>query len=255
MAHSSIHIIHLQTSLAEGSLRGCRAKYSKSVQRAAIERVVQELENGTLYLGDWKKGEIQITGIEQVVVTRYWLIVVYNVLFPPKSGDTPSQGTYQNIRWNIGLDAGAGALLLTNNNEVVLVRSFRHAKRAWTLELPRGTRRPNETLQACALREALEECGCNLSAKSEQVPLQIVDPDTGVMSVEPGLHAFTNVVVDESRVARDVSESWLGPVTIPIQNLYQMIQNGEVTDAFIQSALLQALIKGLVEPPSIRRSQ
>ena len=174
----------LDGKLADGSLQTVRCKFAKDIQGAVVAEILDELENGRLYLGDWQKGEIQITGVVKIITNRYLTEVVYSVLFPPRQGTRPAEGTYRNIRWNSGLQCGAGALILTNDGEIVLLKSFRHAKRAWTLELPRGIRKPGESLCDCARREATEEVGAVFSSETTVTNLGVHDPDTGVITQE-----------------------------------------------------------------------
>lgn len=50
---------------------------------------------------------------------------------------------------------------------VLLVRQFRYAVRAWTLEVPAGTREPGEAPEATARRELAEEAGFTARRMSE----------------------------------------------------------------------------------------
>ncbi len=243
-------VIDLGVSLAKGSLRRARVKYAESTRREAIERVVASLEDESVPLGDWSEGEVQIIGLHRVVTTPYWVIPVYTVLFPPREEDgAPVVGTYQVVEWNIGRDVGAAVLLRTVDNEFVLVRSYKHAKRAWTIELPRGTRMPDEAMEECAIREAQEEVGAILTKTSRMFPLGITDPDTGVLGMDPEILMITDVIIDESKISRDVSESVLGPVVLSLTELYEMVRDGVITDGFTSAALMKAQLKGLIEPP------
>lgn len=55
---------------------------------------------------------------------------------------------------------GAVAVLpVLSSGELVLVRQYRHAVGRTLLEVPAGTREPDETPEACARRELIEETG------------------------------------------------------------------------------------------------
>jgi ADP-ribose pyrophosphatase len=62
---------------------------------------------------------------------------------------------------------GAVAILaLTANDEVILVRQWRHAVRRRLLEIPAGTREPDEATELTARRELLEETGYRAGSTS-----------------------------------------------------------------------------------------
>ncbi|MBI2082442.1 MAG: NUDIX hydrolase [Deltaproteobacteria bacterium] len=110
-----------------------------------------------LYLGDAKKGEIQILK-EELVFSNKW-VRFYNdkVKFPNGKEGTyirlvPSQVSPQGF-------SGAGVLAITEKGQVILERIFRHAPRKWLLEAPHGSWEPNESLLQTAKRELGEETG------------------------------------------------------------------------------------------------
>jgi ADP-ribose pyrophosphatase len=242
-----VEVIRLETDLAEGSLKSARAKFAKANQPALIESLIRELEDGTLYRGEWRKGEIEIVGIQKIISNRFWTEVEYNVLFPPRlAGGDPAKGTYRSIVWNSGPAAGAGALLITKDREVVLLRSFRHAVRRWTLELPRGIKKPDESYEECAIREAQEECGAMLTESSSVIDFGVHEPDTGVLRQEAHIMCVTNVEINEEKVSRDVSESVMQPVVVTLEKFREMVVAGEVRDGWIISAVFQAQVRGLL---------
>ncbi len=235
--------------LAAGSLAGVRAKFSVQSMNETLTRLETEIADGSLNIGDWRKGEIEIVRLIGIVANRFYLEAEYEVLFPPRKGQaSPNRGTYRNIVWVSGVDAGAGALPLTADGGIVLTRSFRHAVRRWTLELPRGIRRPGEDAVACALREAREEAGVERTATSRTVDLGIHDPDTGLLRQEVRIVAITDVVADPERVDRDVSESLMGPVVIPIPRFLAMVREGRIPCGWTTGAFTKAIAHGLIDP-------
>lgn len=234
-------------SLPVGSLKNARAKFAQRRQRETIDAVIAEIEDGTLYLGDWRKGEIQITGIARIVANRFWCEVEYTVLFPPVKGDQPVEGTYRVIRWNSGKMSGVAALCLTENNEIVVLRSFRHAARRWCLEACRGAIKPDESIEACGLREAEEECGVQPTESSEVIDLGIFDADTGALMADSHIVLVTNCRVDETKVNRDVSESSLKPLVMSLDQVKEMIAKNEIRDSFLMGGLVMAWSKGLLK--------
>ena len=79
-----VEIFDLNCKLADGSLRGVKRKFADSIRQAMIHQLIDEILDESIYLGDWQKGEIQITGIKRIVSNRFWTEVEYFVLFPPK---------------------------------------------------------------------------------------------------------------------------------------------------------------------------
>lgn len=235
--------------LAKGSLDGVRKKFSVRAMQETLRQLEEEMTDGSLNVGDWRKGEIQITKLIGVVVNRFYIEVEYEVLFPPRAGQPePSLGTFRNIVWVSGVDAGAAAFLLTADGCIVLTHSFRHAARRWTLELPRGIRKPGESAVACALREGHEEAGAERTATSRVVDLGIHDPDTGILRQQARVIAITDITVDPARVDRDVSESLMRPVAIPVRVYLDMVRDGQITCGWTNGAFTKALANGLFDP-------
>lgn len=221
-------------------------KFSVAGMDATLKVLFSELEDGTLNLGDWTKGEVQITGIVGMIANRFWVEVEYAVLFPPKKGVDPVAGSYRVIVWTSGVEAGAGALLFTPIWEVVLVRQFRHASRRWTLEIPRGGRLPGESFRDCALRESHEEVGAVFGNDSRIEDIGVMSPDSGVLRQNVGLIVATNVVVDSTTQHRDASESHLGIVVVSIPIFLGMVDRDEVNCGITLTAFTKAVARGIV---------
>jgi ADP-ribose pyrophosphatase len=68
---------------------------------------------------------------------------------------------------------------LTPDEQVVLVRQFRHGTGEFTLEIPGGLIDPGEGPQQAATRELLEETGY---AGSAPLPLGVVDPNPAFLN-------------------------------------------------------------------------
>ncbi|MBI4407088.1 MAG: NUDIX domain-containing protein [Candidatus Kerfeldbacteria bacterium] len=234
-----VEVLDLNGQLADGSLASVRKKFAQSIQSALIHRLIAEVEDTSLYLGDWQKGEIQITGIVRITTNRYWTEIDYSVLFPPKPGKIePAKGTYRNIVWNAGETPGCGALLQSSSGDLIVVRSFRHAMRSWRLELPTGVRRPDESDEACAIREATEECG--VVSFTRAIRLGMVQPDTGVLRSNMPVYLLTDVVVDGARVQRDISESTMGPIQLTWADYRRRVVSDEINDARLLAAIEKA---------------
>ncbi len=222
-------------------------KFSIPSMEATLEQLFRELEDGSLRRGDWRAGEVEITGIVGMVANRFWVEVEYAVLFPPKKvGNEPVAGSYRMIVWTSGVAAGAGALMFTPSWEVLLVRQFRHATRNWEIELPRGARLPGESVQECALREGQKEVGGIPTEASRIEEVGSTNPDTGILRVNVGLVIVTNVAINEAAQNRDVSESHLGTIKYTIPNFLGMIDRGEITCAITLAAFAKAVARGII---------
>jgi ADP-ribose pyrophosphatase len=87
---------------------------------------------------------------------------------------------------------GAVAILAQPTPEtVLLVRQFRYPIRAWTLEIPAGTRTPGEPAEATAERELAEETGYRAAALVEVMRFH---PAVGVSDEEMVLFRATGLV-------------------------------------------------------------
>jgi hypothetical protein len=234
------------SSLPAGSLKSHRAKFAQRQQNDAVKQIIAEMESGELYLGDWRKGEIEITGIQRILANRFWCEIEYAVLFPPKTGDQPAKGAYRVIRWNTGRMSGVAAICLTSSNELVILRSFRHAARRWCLEAPRGGARPGESIEACGLREAQEECGVIPTESSKVIDLGILDADTGALMADSHIVLVTNCEVDEGKVNRDLSESSMKPLGMSLNTVRELIAKDEIRDSFLFGGIMKAWSRGLI---------
>lgn len=104
-----------------------------------------------LYLGNHKKGEIEI--IEEVEVFRNEFVTHYNdkVIFP-----NGTKGRYLRSVWN----APYGVMVIAIKEEkLLLIRNFRHEKRQWTWEIIKGFGEVDLLPSDCAKKELIEETG------------------------------------------------------------------------------------------------
>ena len=232
-ASDGFTVFEAHSDLTEGSLKGVRAKFSEAGERAALEQVIDEIDYSKpgrkLYLGDFRKGEIQIIGIARIIRNRFWMEIEYQTRFPAttKCPEGPV-GTYRVVRWNTGVANGAAVLGITRDGKCVFVKEFKHAIRQWSVHLPRGLRKrlPNgrlETLRACGLREIGEEAGVKPTADSQVFDLGPIFPDSGALASKPRLLAVTNVEVDPSAVSLDVSEAISGTVVVDPSKLRDLL--------------------------------
>ena len=165
-------------------------------------------------------------------------------------------GTYDRVIPCDHSDEGHGVVTLALNHErkIVLIVSYRHALRAWTLELPRGKIEKYETSKEAAIRELQEETGF----KCENAKfLGRIAPDSGILSTENSIY-FTDQI-EQLHTNHDISEAISGCQLFTLSELKAAISKGEieltihgkrqrvlVIDGFTSHALLLAESSGLL---------
>jgi 8-oxo-dGTP pyrophosphatase MutT (NUDIX family) len=139
--------------------------------------------------------------------------------------------------------AWAGVLAVTENDEVVLVRQYRHGIARESLELPAGVIEAGEEPLAAAKRELYEETGY---AAEHWEPIAEVAP-------EPSRHAtrahFFFALGARARGSHspDASEE-IELVTVPRVELVELVLRGDVIHGVHVGAILLAERRGLLEP-------
>ena len=117
---------------------------------------------------------------------------------------------------------------VTDSGQIVLVRQYRHAIGRWAWELPAGSLKPNEDVEAAAIRECHEEIGL-VPARIERLGAFFPTPGycdeemnffraVGLRPPATGEHAHQDE--DEDIEARSFSE----------ETVRTMIASGEIID-------------------------
>ena len=226
---------------------------------------LQRLSSDARRRGDHSKGEIEIVADPETIAAiveerrrtletlgfsnqgdrlgilvedEYVLVVRDPVRFP--SGKL---GTYLRIIERPALDGAAGVVLLPMRDEVMFLREvFRHATRRWELELPRGFRRPGESLAEDVARELAEEIG--LDAR-ETVPLGAIASNTGLLAGTA--EAFlVRLGPGEPQPHPEREEAFGAIVTLTAAQLSDKVRSGTIRDGYTLSALLLAQSKRLL---------
>ena len=134
--------------------------------------------------------------------------------------------------FGIGASDWVNVIPLTPEEDVVMVRQFRHGAGAVTLETPGGIVDPGETPEQAAARELLEETGYRAGAI---VPLGNVNPNPALFGNR--LHAFL------ARDARQVAEIAGGDTEetvvelLPLPALRELVLAGAVDHALVLATL------------------
>lgn len=122
-----------------------------------------------------------------------------------------------------------------NNGNVLLVRQYRKPAEAQLLEVPAGGIEEGETAEEAVLRELQEEVGFSAGTLKR----------LGGYWVSPGwcteyMHAFLATDLTSATLAPDADED-ISVVPVPLQQVVEMIQSGEIQDGKSIAALLMAL--------------
>lgn len=126
---------------------------------------------------------------------------------------------------------------INENKEIILVKQFRKAVDKVLLELPAGLVESTETLQEAAKREAQEEIGY-LPNKLELLAEAYSSP--GFTNEIVSIFLATDLV--ESKLDLDEDE-FVEPITVPLSDALEMIENFEIIDSKTISGILLAARK------------
>lgn len=149
-----------------------------------------------------------------------------------------SLGTY--IRTINARNGTPGVVILpVIGTEIVLLRHFRHAIRAWQWEIPRGFGEPNSSGEENARRELREEIGAEAT---RVIPLGNLFTDTG-MNAEV-IQLFMATIESTGSLEREAGISEVQ--RHPVDTVRRLIAEGSITDSFTIAAFARAAFSGLV---------
>ncbi|MBW1669186.1 MAG: NUDIX hydrolase [Deltaproteobacteria bacterium] len=129
---------------------------------------------------------------------------------------------------------------LTAQQEVILIRQFRHGTREITLEIPGGIVENNDSPRKAASRELLEETGYK---ESSMIPLGFVHPNPAFLNNR----CYTFLAKDVYRVgsqAQDEKED-IEVLALPLKEIPRLIKEGQITHALVLAAFYRYYLEYL----------
>ena len=120
---------------------------------------------------------------------------------------------------------------ITKENDVILIRQYRHGIRAVTLEIPGGIVEPGHSPLETAGRELLEETGYRAS---QMIPLGFIHPNPAFLNNR--CHTFLARHVFKAGDQRQDPKEDIEVVIIPVEEVPRLIREGQVSHALIISA-------------------
>jgi ADP-ribose pyrophosphatase len=148
-----------------------------------------------------------------------------------------SLGTYARTMPASG--AAGAAVLPLFEGRIVLLRHFRHATRAWHLEIPRGFGEPGVSDADQARQELREEIEAEVS---KLVDLGIFHSNTGTATDRVRLFLAEIHAMGEPQVSEGISSI----ETLPSGQVAQEILSGAINDSFTIGAFTRAWLRGLL---------
>ena len=127
---------------------------------------------------------------------------------------------------------------ITDDNQVVMVKQYRHGSKKITLEIPGGLVDPGDTPEEAASRELLEETG--YQAK-ELIKIGEVNPNPALFVNR--CHTFlARGLKRVSEPNPDQTED-IEVALIPLEDIPKLILNGEIDHAIVISAFMHFLLR------------
>jgi 8-oxo-dGTP pyrophosphatase MutT (NUDIX family) len=147
----------------------------------------------------------------------------------PKTGKEHGFFVLDTVDW-------VNVLPITDNDEVVFVRQYRHGSDALSLEIPGGMVDPGEVPDIAAARECLEESGFLAEGLTS---LGVLNPNPAVFNNR--LHTFVAQGVRPSAAIQNTPTEQTEVVLIPVAELSDMLLDGRIDHALVAATLWRYL--------------
>ena len=148
---------------------------------------------------------------------------------------SPADGA-QHAFYRIHSGSWAQIVPITKDQEIVLVRQYRHGASRVTLEIPAGLVDPGEDPRDAAIRECLEESGYRAT---NAVSLGVVNPNPALFSNR--LYAYLATDVEPVSEIKNVGTEQTEVVLVPVRRLPDMMLGGEIDHALVIATLWRYL--------------
>ena len=121
---------------------------------------------------------------------------------------------------------------VTENNEIVCIRQFRHGNEEITIEIPGGMVDPGEDPMVAAARECLEETGFQTD---ELISLGVLSPNPALFGNK--LHTYLAPGAVRVSEISNTSTEHTEVQLIPLEQLVDLLVTGEIDHALVTSTL------------------
>lgn len=125
---------------------------------------------------------------------------------------------------------------VTDKNEIVCIRQFRHGSEEITLEIPGGMVDEGEAPDVSAARECLEETGYETD---ELISLGTLSPNPALFSNQ--LHTYLAPGVKRVAEVDNTSTEHTEVQLIPLEQVVDMLISGEINHALVAATLWRML--------------
>ena len=128
---------------------------------------------------------------------------------------------------------------LTADQQVVMVRQYRHGSKQITLEIPGGLVDPGDTPEKAASRELLEETGYQAEAWEK---IGVVSPNPAIFNNR----CYTFVARSLKKVSDPTPDQTedIDVVLIPISDIPQLVRKGVIDHALVIAAFYWYSLSG-----------
>lgn len=141
----------------------------------------------------------------------------------------------------VPVKTGGVAVLPVYQDDIVLIRSYRHSVQRWCWEIPRGFGSGTSVFQN-VVKELFEETGIETPAEN-LVHLGKVDPDSGLTADQVDVFLAEIQEFNISLAEKEDTESISHVRIFPTEEVIRMIASGEITDCFTLSAFTLWLLR------------
>lgn len=125
---------------------------------------------------------------------------------------------------------------ITEDEQVVFIRQFRHGSEKITLEIPGGMVDPGEDPEVAAVRECLEESGYEARSFSS---LGVLNPNPAIFPNR--LHTFVARECLPIAEIANTSTEHTELVLVPMADLPKLLESGEIDHALVAATLWRLL--------------